>query len=82
MDVTENMVLSSKISETDRHLVTIPHAECYYRVIYNSGDIGKDLLEEMTSESQGEKQVTKAIKWGKWTQGEHVQVQILKLPGI
>lgn len=58
------MVLSSKMSETDRHLVIIQHAKGYYRGIYNSGDIGEDLLEEMTSESKAEKQFTKASKWG------------------
>lgn len=36
--------------------------------------MGKDLSEEMTSESQGEKQFTKASKWGKCTQAKHVQV--------
>lgn len=58
------MVLSSKISDTDRHLVIIQHAKCYYRGIYNSGDIGEDLLEDMTSESKAEKYFTTASKWG------------------
>ena len=47
------MVLSSKMNETERHLGAC--AKCYYRGIYNSGGIGENLLEEMTSEFEGEK---------------------------
>lgn len=45
----------SLISETDRHLVTIQHAKCYYRGTYHSGNTGEDLSEEMTSKSKGKK---------------------------